>query len=364
MRYIIASVIIIVVPIAFWAARNGLRKSKKHWEKHDHKHGFWYEVVKDFAAPFLLAILGLVVGYQFNKQRDTEENNQRKAAILRDMMTTRNGPDVSFFTAVGERLRVHLKRFEKFEAARKEREPSQKEKDDALFNERAIYFFYGMFRVARMDFLATKGYVLYPRVWMEQAFDRMSEDVIKDFMCYDEDDLRIPPTEEAALYHYFGASRATYHTGTKRPDDPIPDLFDFNSQLTEAERLDSARQAIKDPHFAEVYKGFKDFQKRLHASDSYIHPEEIMRTFEAMIGLDDYAFNTLFSNWYDQFRSTPPTTNLPECAPDDFMPFMLDTFEPNSNEPGEWEMERQKAWKIILRNVPGDLAGNVRPCSR
>jgi hypothetical protein len=350
----------IAVTLIGLALRRPLQRERRHWDKHDHKHGFWYEFIKDFAAPVLLALLGIFLGYQFNKQRDTEAENQRKAAILRDMMTSRNGPDVAFFTAVGDRLTVYLRRYQKFHEGK---DGTEKETaKDALVDERAIYFFYGMFRVARMDFLATKGYVLYPRVWMEEAFSRITDSIIKDFMGGDEDSLTVSPSEEAALYHYFGASRATYHTGSKHPEDSIPDLFDFTAKLDGAERDVAASRPIEDKHVAELLHGFQNFQLRLH--DKCIHSQQIITSFEAIVGLDDYAFNTLFSNWYQQFYPQPPVTDLPEMPPAEFLPFPLDTFEFISTNPAgkkaDWCRARISAWNTILHNLPDELKGHAR----
>jgi hypothetical protein len=350
--------IALILVLAIWSYR--------YWEQHDHKHGFLYEFTKDFAAPLLLAILGVFLAFEFNSQRDAEAENQRKAAILRDIMTTRDGPDVAFFTAVGDRLMVHLRRYEKFRsfqsAAPMPRNDCQPESDaqkTALFDEKAIYFFYGMYRVARMDFLATKGYVLYPRIWMEEAFSRVTDKIIEDFMGTGEADLCASPVEQAALYHYFGASKATYYTSSKRPGDAFPDLFEFNKMLGDAAQCTGE----EEPYWGELRKGFEAFQRRL---EKKFPSQEIITSFEAITGLDDYAFNTLFSEWYSpritrnkQFHSNPPVERLLNTPPEDFLRYPLDTFEFKSNVPAqkkkEWDEERQKAWKTILDNLPDDF---------
>jgi hypothetical protein len=325
-------------------------KDHQHWSEHHEKHGFWYEVTKDFVGPLVIAGAGLYFGYQLEKQRGLEAENQSKATILRQMMTGRDGPDVAFFTAVGERPTVHLRRYEKFSCSQDHSNVGEDAEKAALFDERAIYFFYGMYRVAWTDFLATKGYVLYPRVWMEEAFLRVTKNVIKDFMCSKEDDLSASAVEEAALYHYFGASRATYHSGSRSPEEPVSDLFGFNHMLEDAETCGGAK-----PYEAELLKGFHNFQERLKK----IQPEEIITSFEAIEGLDDYAFNKLFSDWYKkQFHPDLPV-EVPNEPPEDFLSYPLDNFIFKSDVPDqknkEWEAERQKAWEAILKNLPDDF---------
>jgi hypothetical protein len=343
--------LILIIVLALWSYR--------YWEQHNHNHGFLYEFSKDFAGPLLLALLGVFLAYEFNRQRDAEAENQRKAAILRDIMTTRDGPDVAFFTAVGERLTVHLRRYEKFRSSqsagpmpRNDCQPESDGQKTALFDERAIYFFYGMYRVARMDFLATKGYVLYPRIWMEEAYSRVTDKIIKDFMGSEEDDPCASPVEQAALYHYFGASKATYYTASKRPGDAFPDLFEFNKMLGDA----AQSTCEEEPYVGELRKGFEAFQLRF---EKKFPSQEIITSFEAITGLDDYAFNTLFSKWYEQPSSDLPVEKLPNTPPEDFLRYPLDTFKFKSHVPAqkkkEWDEERQKAWKTILNNLPDDF---------
>jgi hypothetical protein len=348
----IAAIAIILIALLYWRAH-------RYWKQHDHKHGFLYEFTKDFAAPLLLAILGGFLAFAYNVQRDAEAENQRKAAILRDIMTTRDGPDVAFFTAVGERLTVHLRRYEKFSCSQDHSNVGEDAEKAALFDERAIYFFYGMYRVARLDFLATRGYVLYPRIWMEEAFSRVTDKIIEDFMGVKEDDPKASAVEQAALYHYFGASKASYYTGSKR--QAVPDLFEFNKMLE-----DAAQSTCEEPYVAELRKGFQAFRDRLR--NKCIQSQEIITSFEAIAGLDDYAFNTLFSDWYKQFRSDDDLpVEVPNDPPDDFLKYPLDNFEFESNCPDQkekkWPEERQKAWGAILKNLPDDFKDGKKSTS-
>jgi hypothetical protein len=330
-----------------------LRSAQRHWKNHEHKHGFWYEVSKDFVGPLMFAALGFYFGSRLDQQRVAIAENQGKSTILREMVTKGNGPDVAFFTAVGERLTVHLQHYEKLREAQAGDAGGEEMERKMLFDERAIYFYYGMFRVAVVDFLATKGFVLYPRVWMEEAFEGLTNHVVDHFIGCKErmDDF---PEEQAALYRYFGASKATYHAGSKRPDEPIPDLFQFSLMLADTRDSVAEKSPYYPPQVIELQKGFQRFQRRLHART--IVSKEIIVTFEAMIGLDDYAFNTLFSTWYGQFETAVSVKICPE-HPRDFLPYPLRNFEPSApeQEKVEWAQERNRAWTLVFNSVPVDL---------
>jgi hypothetical protein len=313
------------------------------------RHRGVYEWCKDFATPLLVVFVGTCLTYLSNQQ----QKHESKDAILREMMTKGNGPDVAFFTAVGQRLTVHLQQYERFDAQAKTKGTEQEAAKKALFDEKAIYFFYGMFRVAVLDFLATKGYVLYPRIWMEEAFRGLRNGVVKEFIGHEERDDDFPE-EEAALYRYFGASKATYHAGSKRPNEPIPDLFEFALILGDAPPVETGKGPYYALQVTELREGFQRFQRRLH--ERKIEPQKIITAFEAMVGLDDYAFNTLFSHWYQQFKPDPPVRIRPD-PPEDFLPYPIPDFRPivPTQENKEWAAEREKAWELIFKNVPPDL---------
>jgi hypothetical protein len=344
---IVFAVFLVVVVLASLHAH-------RYWKAHK-KHSFWYEFSKDFASPFLLAVLGGFLAYQFEKQRDREAENERKAAILREMMTTRNGPDVASFTAIGYQLTVHLQRYKRFLKEADESRMVDRERknldEKALFDEKAIYFFYGMFRVARADFLATKGYVLYPRLWMEVAFDRLTSHVINRLMCMDERELQASPEEEAALYRYFGASRAMY-SSSRNSNLRVPDLSEFAHLVGKQEALMAPTTPDDDAMYGALRTGFTAFQDRLRSG--CIKPDEIIAALEAIEGLDDYAFNTLFSKWYGKFQKAEVALDLPKAAPSEFLPYPLERFEPQREVP-TWDVERQKAWKEIDEVVPTEL---------
>jgi hypothetical protein len=320
---------------------------------------FWYEIIRKVtvpvAGPLILAVVGFWLGLELDRQREAGSKSESKAAVLREMMTGRNGPDVAFFTALGEQLTIHLERYHKLRNGPHQAGVTDEEMNkSALFDEKAIYFFYGMFRAARVDFLATKGFILYPRIWMEVAFDRLTKRIIECFAGMKEQEVRpFSGEEQAALYRYFGASRAMYSTGNRRSSEPIPDLFEF------ALLLDKPPQSDDMPHLADLRRGFAEFQGRLR--DPSFKSVEIIAAFDAIVGLDDYAFNTLFSTWYEKFDSKP-AVDLPEEMPKDFLPYPLGHVE--GIDPGEWKKERQRAWDEFAQVLPGEIQEKRRDAEK
>ena len=75
-----------------------------------------------------------------------------------------------------------------------------------------------------------------------QAFEELNHGIVADFIGTKEQ-LNLHPEEEAALYRYFGAMKASYHTGTKPADEAFPDLFEFNLILERASKPPSAPTA-------------------------------------------------------------------------------------------------------------------------
>jgi len=321
----------------------------------------WYEIFKDFLSPIILAVLASLLAFVFanklGQQQQVSSEIQSKEMVLRDMMTKSNGPDVAFFTAVGERLTVHLQRYKELRQKIEQGNATEEMERAADFDQKAIYFFYGMYRVAVVDFLATKGFVLYPRIWMEEAFEGLNHGIVEEFMGTQER-INLHPEEEAALYRYFGAMKATYHTGSKRADESSPDLFEFTLILTNTPSSPTpsdtpSNQYYHDSMVNELKKGFSRFQTQLQ--NNKIDFERIILAVEAMIGLDDYAFNTLFPQWYQQFKISPPVElhEFLSDPPEDFLRYPLPTFDETAGR--TWCTERQNVWCIILENVPPAL---------
>jgi hypothetical protein len=346
-------------------AVNRIRRDLESQDKHE---AFWYtlltEVLVPFAGPAFLALIGLWFSVQLENDRNAEAENQKKVAVLRETMTTRNGPDVAFFTAVGERLTIHIQRYEQQVQQANAKGLVGNDLSDfldhnALFEEKAIYFYYGMFRVAQLDFLATKGYVLYPRIWMEQAFVGLMSQIVEDLIGAKERDISASVEEEAVLYRYFGASKATYHTASERTNETTPDLFEFSLILNPG--VSAPKTTAESPYYAlhvtELRHGFQRFQARLR--EGKIRCDDIIVMVEAMTGLDDYAFNTLFSSWYGQFNGNVPITldQFLNDPPEDFLPYPLDSFKASKEyrEAQEWCGRRKGAWQFVLDNVPSQL---------
>ena len=341
----IATLISIVVLEGVYRRTRARQKRGRLW--------FWYEVIKKvtipIAGPLIIAIVVFFLGLQVDKQRVAGAASESKAAVLREMMTARNGPDVAFFTALGEQLTIHLQRYDKLKAPAKPGFTEEEMNKSKLFDEKALYFFYGMYRAARVDFLATKGFILYPRIWMETAFDRLTKHIIEHFAGMEEREVQpFSGEEQAALYRYFGASRAMYSTGNRHSVEPIPDLFEF------ALLLDRPPQSDDMPHLADLRQGFERFQKRLR--DNKLKSDEMIAAFDAIVGVDDYAFNTLFSDWYKKFSPIPDTAvDLPNVMPGDFLPYPLAREDGKAANDQNWQAERKAAWDEIVKVVPDKL---------
>lgn len=301
------------------------------------------------------------------------EDGQKKAEVMRDFVVTRNRPDVAFFTAVGLRLTIHLRRYESIRAEASKNKLTDQALSKYLdekgaFEERALYFFAGMYRASLVDFYATQGYVLYPRIWMEESFDTIANSIVTQLMGGSEDSISVSAEEQAAIYKFFGTLKATYHskrdpdkeTAPENPNSAAPkrgfakevgqDLFEFNLLFSE-------QREYKDPYFAKCIETLKDgfgrFRARLR--EGKIRAQDVILACETLVGIDDYAFNTLFSSWYQQFEGPVPVV-LKEVrkAPAHFLPFPIQNFEGTKES---WEAEREKAWNLILSSIPESLGG-------
>jgi len=363
---IAVAIVAIAITLIGFALRRPLLRERRYWEKHDHKHRFSYEFIKDFAAPLLLAVLAGFLAYEFNVQRDTEAEKQKEATALLEVFTKGNGPDVAFFTAIGDQLTLHLQRYRNLlDVADKKSDQERKAYLDAraMFDEKAIYFFYGVFRAAQIDFLATKGYVIYPRIWMEVAFEGLCDHIVGCFMDVDERKPEADPREEAALYHYFGTAKTMYTAGTRRPSDPVPDLFGFVRLLKEFEGKIPAEITDNTPYEQVLAKAFAAFQARLRDRNHHPDSDEIIAAVDAIVGVDDYAFNTLFAGWYHQFQGAKVPVQLPPDPPREFLPYPLPRFDRQDGK-RSWEDERHKAWREILEVVPAELGEKSRSVTK
>ena len=301
-------------------------------------------------TPLALLLLGVGFGIMTESQRHADDENQKKGELLGQIITSHDRPDIAYLTAVGDRFVLHLRRYQNL----------REKKKDTEFDEYAAYFFYGMFRIGLVHFYATKGYALYPRLWMEQAFDNLAKKVIEEVQDKKETDPEpYLAKEEAALYKYF---RPIYQTSkqeqTTKQHRGEPDearvMLNFYNWLKEKE-TDASSKEFKEA----LQGGFKRCRDRLQ-------DQKVVRTliqiFEAITGLDDYAFNEVFAGWYNYNKGVEggelkgekkiPTTIWRDPPPVSFLHYPLLNFEEKN-----WQQERKDAWELIYCHVFTNFGG-------
>src|SRR6202035_3481837 len=265
---------------------------------------FWRFAGVPLATPVLVAAFGIV----FSLLSDANYDHQKKGELLREVVASKDRPDIAFITAVGDQLVSRLKSRDKIIASEKTADnnigPAARSdlQRAQTFEERAVYFFYGMFHSALIDFHASKGYQLYPRLWMEEAFFQLTNRV-NELANGGQDETHTYQSEIelSALYKYFGAAAATFKNITDRPGEPTKAavLFDFNLMLDRVERRTDPSLANDQYqiHLEDTLrKGCERFQARLNSGA--INVQQLELTIATITALDDYGFNKLFATWY------------------------------------------------------------------
>lgn len=349
---ILVSFGILLVVARFWFARTGASGETVNQR-------FLKDIFMPLATPLAGGILGIGIALYQDEQQGIEEDQQKKAELLREVIASQDRPGVAFLTAVGDKLVLHLERRQDV-VAKKPEGWEEKKKEEEI----AAYFFFGMFRAAVTDFHATKGYQLYPRLWMEEAFLGLVRQVIS--LGYDglpETDPRVSVIEESALYKHFGQAAGIYKTIADRPGEPkkATVLFDFirlirnpnpgsNVQISDLER----------EHFQRLREGFEDFRKRL---DKGCLKGDLQVTIDALTALDDYAFNKLFATWYQAKNSPDEVQELGQEIPGkvEGKPPRDFYFYPFSNrDEASLDSYRERLWEKILEHV-SEKFGGKRP---
>jgi hypothetical protein len=313
---------------------------------------FWKGIGVPLATPVLVALLGIM----FSQLSETHNDNEKKVELLREVLASKDRPDIAFITAVGDHLVLHLKRRDRIITELRKSPNAENLKNAKIFEEGAAYFFYGMFHAALIDFRASKGYQLYPRLWMEEAFDRLADRV--DTLASDKPDLHLDTVgiEEAALYKYFGAAAATFKTITDRAGEPTKSAILFNFNLILEGKVKSTHQDEYQERFeSDLHKGYDNFQKRLNGQGSDpIHVEKLELAIAAITALDDYAFNKLFGTWYqgpDNPREVDSLTKgipgkISRVPPDEYIFYPLRGWKKEDRK-----CLREKTWEIIFESV-------------
>jgi hypothetical protein len=179
-----------------------------------------------------------------------------------------------------------------------------------------------------INLAATEGNLVFPRIWMEEAFDELAENVVVRIRGAEEYDPSISAEGEAITYQYFGG----YASG-KSTDRPLPSLFAFHWLLHGVNITSHQVSAIEADALQREYQRFRE---RLRTDQFNAH--EVMMNLRAMRALSTYAYNNTFAEWYG-FEREPFEAKASRMAPKYFM--------------RSWETkEREATWQLILKGVP------------
>jgi len=178
-----------------------------------------------------------------------------------------------------------------------------------VFDEEAIFFFYGLHRAELENLSAARGELIFSRIWIENVYDGMARDVVELILGTDELDPAISPKGEAVIYKYFGK------TSVDAAQGPVatPLLMNFHAFLA------GRNNASLTPEEADTLKNdFHNFQDRLR--NNKIDLKSLHDDILGMNGLWYYCYNNIFTDWYGLNRSEiPKTPPLPKDAPEQFM---------------------------------------------
>jgi hypothetical protein len=372
------------------------------------KYWFWKNIGVPLATPLAVALLGVGFGIFSDRQKALDYDYQKKVELLREVVASKDRPDTAFLTAVGDRLTLSLERREGILAQGKSTGQAKRKRHltprllgtspgdrrcpvlqgeaprrdhaarsdrgrelvaaiqggnaEQQFEERAAYFFFGMLHSALIDFHASKGYQLYPRLWMREAFSRLGDRVDRLVFGAKESSPNVSGTEESALYKYFGAAAATYKNITDHSGEPTKAavLFDFNLMLDGLLRKPGGNHdSSKDCLEAALRLGCEDFQE--HLKDGTLNAKNLKLTIWAIAALDDYAFNKLFAAWdkgpdrpaEGESLATDIPAKIPLEPPSDYLFYPLRGW--NDQDIRDLRVNREVTWEIIYAVVPKAL---------
>lgn len=273
------------------------------------------DLVIPLTTPVVVVLLGIFFALQSDKRQRAEAERQRQTSVMRDLIISQDRAETSSLLAIDARLSDHLHRYHL--GARGS-------------NEEAAFFFYGMHRAALVNLQAREGNLVFPRLWMEEAFATLANRVVEIILGGTPRDLAFSPEGEAVMYHYFGT-----HSGSNRKEgelerhsDTGPLLFQFHCLLHDITNpTDPVAVAEKEA----LKKEFGRFQARLDAKE--FTPEKVINTIFAMDVLRAYAYNNTFATWYDSHPE--PIPQIPPINP------------PKDFGLGHPTKDRDDAWNLI-----------------
>ena len=298
-----------------------------------------WEWLKDLLIPLITPVLVVVLGFWFAIQSDqrqrAESERQRQTSAMRDVIVSQDRANTSFLIAIDIELSRHLTRYLS----------ANEQGNNTDFDEEAAFFFYGMHRAALVNLRATAGNIVFPRVWMEAAFENLANHIVETILGATELDPSVSGPGKAAIYEYFGVRADSDRTGSERAmhSSAGPLLLKFHCLLHDATISSDPVVALK----TELLKNeFRDFQGRLHKKQ--FDPAEVIKTVLAINALAAYAYNNIFADWYGTHPEAMPR-NPPADPPEHF----LDS-RPNEATKEQWQEVRRRAWDFVRKFSPSE----------
>jgi hypothetical protein len=310
------------------------------------------DIVVPLVTPIVVVLLGVGFGLISENQKARDHDSQKKAELLREVVASKDRPATASLTAIGTKLILSLNRRARILELISDKSTSEYKRrelaDQERFEDRAAYFFFGMFHASLINFQTrSMGYQLYPRLWMREAFRRLGDRVDELVLGAEESSPEVSGIEESALYANFGAAAARYKNYSEIARAPTNVLFDFNLMLDKSKKSD-LEEALS--------RGYESFKKRLATSTLNAgNFKQLKLTIAALIALDEYAFNKLFAAW-DLGSDKPSEVDcfspeikalMPQKQPCDYLPYPLRGW-------GGQDI-RKETWDTIYAVVPTKL---------
>jgi hypothetical protein len=272
-------------------------------EKHAPDHLWRY--LKDLAVPLVIPTLAVIITVWFTKQSErrqrAEAESDKQTAIMREVMVSKDRNFISYIIAVDSQLIGHLLR-------------STNSQPDS-FDAEAAFFFFGLHRAALINLEASKGNLVFPRVWIEEAFHEMAKNVVTNILGADENSPQVSAIGEAVMYKYFGSANND-DSGSSGKDEHSrsgPLLIDFHRLLAETNPIRSSPKDAEDLKVLSEELG--KFRERLKNKKMV---NELIEDLLIMDALVYYSYNSVFGNWYnlpkhlrEEMPSVPLQTNSP-----------------------------------------------------
>lgn len=294
-----------------------------------------FDHIKDVVVPVITPLVIVTLGFVFTLQSEKRQRHEtelqyqqqradQQIAVMREMMVSQDRRDISTILAIDTQMAVHVRRLQA---------NSPIVDSYTNFDEEALFFFFGLHQMAMVNVWASKGNVIFPRLWMANAFEALLENVLTNVYGTDYMDPALNPKIEAVMYKYF-AGTVSDNSGTKTP----PLLMDFHNLLENNQDARLTREETDTLVYA-----FHQFQNRLHKNK--IRKDELINDLLAANGLVEYSYLGIFSDWYQlpQYSADfiPIELPLPSMPP----PAFIETFKdyPDNGEVGT------NSWKWILK---------------